>query len=88
MSTQNLLEAYLSRSQKNHKNEILRLQTLKEACIYFVINNISPQRYGYYLIELFIREKFHYIKNKSTDCNGDCKKDGHNRNQSIIRINA
>lgn len=77
MSTQNLLEVYLIRSQKNHKNEILQLQTLKEACIYCVINNISPQRYGY-LIELFIREKFHYIKNNSTDCNGDCIKDGHN----------
>jgi len=67
----------LSLSKVNHEDEVMKLETLKQAHVYCVIHNLSAQRYGP-LLERFIRTKFGYTKNKTEDCIGDCAKDGKN----------
>lgn len=71
------LREHLALSKVNHKDQVMKLATLKEAHTYCVIHNVSAQQYGP-LLEKFIRTKFNYIKNKAEDCNGDCSKDGKN----------
>ena len=71
------LREHLKVSSIKHKDEIMKLSTLKEAHMYCVLYNLSGQQYGP-LLENFIRLKFNYIKNKSKDCIGDCSKDGKN----------
>jgi len=71
------LREHLTISKVNHKDQIMKLATLKEAHIYCVIHGVSTQQYGP-LLERFIRRKFNYIKNKAEDCTGDCSKDGKN----------
>jgi hypothetical protein len=71
------LREHLKVSSIKHKDEIMKLPTLKEAHMYCVLYNLSGQQYGP-LLENFIRLKFNYIKNKSKDCIGDCSKDGKN----------
>lgn len=71
------LREHLNVSNIKHRDEIMKLLTLKEAHVYCVLYNLSGQQYGP-LLENFIRLKFNYIKNKSKDCIGDCSKDGKN----------
>jgi hypothetical protein len=73
----NRLRDHLNRSSINHEEEVMKLETLKEANIYCVINGVSGQQFGP-LLERFIRTKFNYIKNNSKYCTGDCSKDGKN----------
>lgn len=71
------LREHLALSKINHKDQVMKLATLKEAHVYCVIHDVSPQQFGP-LLERFIRTKFNYIKNKAGDCTGDCSKDGKN----------
>ena len=71
------LKEHLVLSKVKHEEQVMKLETLKEAHIYCVINSITAQQYGP-LIERFIRTKFNYIKNKASECTGDCSKDGQN----------
>lgn len=71
------LMEHLTLSKVNHEDQVMKLDTLKEAHTYCIINSVSAQQYGP-LLEKFIRIKFNYIKNKAEDCSGDCSKDGKN----------
>jgi hypothetical protein len=71
------LREHLALSEVHHEEEVMKLATLKEAHTYCVIHGVSAQKYGP-LLERFIRTKFNYIKNKATECTGDCSKDGKN----------
>jgi hypothetical protein len=71
------LREHLTLSKVKHKDQVMKLATLKEAHTYCVIHDVSAQQYGP-LLERFIRTKFNYIKNKAEDCTGDCSKDGNN----------
>ena len=71
------LREHLALSEVHHEQEVMKLATLKEAHVYCVLNNLSAQQYGP-LLEKFIYTKFHYAKNKATECTGDCSKDGKN----------
>ena len=71
------LREHLSLSKVKHEDQIMKLDTLKEAHTYCVIHGVSAQQYGP-LIERFIRTKFNYTKNRAEDCTGDCSKDGKN----------
>lgn len=62
----------LLHNDKNHKEEILKCNTIKYAHIYCKINNLTGQEMGP-LIEFYIKEKFCMKKNKAGDCIGDCK---------------
>ena len=72
-----MLREHLALSKVNHEDQIMKLDTLKEAHTYCVIHGVSAQQYGP-LIERFIRTKFNYTKNRAEDCTGDCSKDGKN----------
>ena len=71
------LKEHLVLSKVKHEDQVMKLETLKEAHIYCVINSVTAQQYGPF-IEKFIRTKFNYIKNKASECTGDCSKDGKN----------
>lgn len=71
------LREHLALSKVKHEDQIMKLDTLKEAHTYCVIHGVSAQQYGP-LIERFIRTKFNYTKNRAEDCTGDCSKDGKN----------
>lgn len=71
------LKKHLSHTKVKHEEQIMKLNTLKEAHVYCIINGISSQQYGP-LLEKFIQIKFNYNKNKAEDCIGDCSKDGKN----------
>jgi hypothetical protein len=71
------LREHLTLSMVNHEDQVMKLDTLKEAHTYCVLYDVSAQQYGP-LLEKFIRIKFNYIKNKAEDCTGDCSKDGKN----------
>jgi len=71
------LKEHLDMSKINHKVEIMKQSTLKDAHIYCIINNVSAQQFGP-LLEDYIRINFNYIKNKAKNCTGDCSKDGKN----------
>lgn len=71
------LKEHLGLTKINHKEEVLRLSSLKEAHSYCVLHGLSAQRYGP-LLEEYIMAKFNYSKNKAKDCIGDCAKDGKN----------
>ena len=57
---------------KDHKEEILKQETIKGAHIYCKINNLTGQQMGP-LIEYYIKEKSCMKKNKAGDCIGDCR---------------
>ncbi len=59
-------------NDKDHKEEILKCKTIKDAHIYCKINHLTGQQMGP-LIEFYIKEKFSMEKNKAGDCIGDCK---------------
>lgn len=65
------LKEYLDGIKIGHDEQILKLPTLKNAVIYCIINNLKSQQYGIYL-ESYIKNKFNYKTNKSSDCVGDC----------------
>ena len=71
------LKEHLDRSTINHEQEILKKTTLKNAHLYCVTNNVSPQQYGP-LLEKYIRIKNKFVKNTASECNGDCSKDDKN----------
>lgn len=71
------LKEHLVRSSINHENEILKENSLKEAHIYCVINNVSAQQYGP-LIEKYLLCKNNFTKNNASECTGDCNKDNKN----------
>lgn len=76
------LKEHLNLSKVNHEEQIMKLNTLKEAHVYCVIHNISAQKYGL-LLERFIRMKYKFNKNKAKDRNGDCSK---NKNNSELKV--
>lgn len=67
---------------KKDTNDILKIKTLKDACIYSKYYGLSSQQYGP-LLEKYIIEKFNYRKNNAKDCNGDCFKNGENHEIKI-----
>jgi hypothetical protein len=71
------LKEHLATSSTNHSKEILKEQTLKDAHLYCVVNNVSAQQYGP-LLEKYIRIKNNFTKNSASQCNGDCSKDEKN----------
>lgn len=66
----NQLENILKIKKINHKEEILKETTLKNAHVYCKINNLSGQITGP-LIENFLKEKYNMEKNNSSSCTGD-----------------
>lgn len=72
-----LKQRLLLRSKDHHEQYIMKSPTLKDAHVYCVIHDLPTQQYGF-LLEKFIRTKFHYNKNKDEDCMGDCSKNGEN----------
>lgn len=71
------LKEYLALSKLNHSQNIMKEETLKNAHVYCLINNLSAQHYGP-LLEKYIRTNFNYSKNKAEECTGDCSKNGKN----------
>ena len=57
---------------KDHKKEILECKTIKDAHIYCKLEKLTGQQMGP-LIEYYIKEKFCMVKNKASECIGDCK---------------
>ncbi len=72
-----ILKERLTASKIKHEEHIMKLATLKDAHIYCVINNLTSQQYGP-LLERYIRTHFNYLKNKATECTGDCSMNGQN----------
>lgn len=64
------LEHILTNKNINHKNEIIKQKTLKNAHIYCKVNNITGQSLGP-LIEYYIQYHFLLKKNKASECIGD-----------------
>lgn len=74
------LKLILDTSKVNHKEEILKRETLKDAHIYCKLNNLSGQEAGP-LIETYMKEKFNMEKNDPSACIGDMKISGLLTNQ-------
>lgn len=64
------LKHLLDIAKYNHKSEILKESTLKDAHIYCKLHGLSGQVSGP-LIESFIQVKYEMIKNKASECIGD-----------------
>lgn len=64
------LKLILDRSKVNHKSEILKQETLKDAHIYCKMNNLTGQESGP-LIETYMKNKFNMKKNDPSACIGD-----------------
>lgn len=71
-----LLE-HLALTRVVHEEQIMKQPTLKDAHIYCVIYGISAQEYGP-LLETYISKKYKYVKNRASECTGDCSKNGEN----------
>lgn len=71
------LTAYLRSLSIKPEDRVMNAQTLKDAHIQCILAKLSAQCYGP-LLERYIIEKFGFIKNKASDCIGDCAKDGQN----------
>jgi hypothetical protein len=63
---------HLDLSHINYEMNAMNETTLKNVHIYCVINNISAQKYGL-IIEKYIIKNCNYLKNKSSECIGDCR---------------
>jgi len=70
MSEIELLKHILESSKIDHKNEILKKDSLKDACMYCKIHSLSGQMTGP-LIENYIKYKYHMFKNDVKKCIGD-----------------
>lgn len=57
--------------------EIKKLQGMKPAIIYCIINRLSSQQFGP-LIEKYFIYKYKYKRNPASKCIGDCSKAGEN----------
>jgi len=64
------LKHVLDSSKINHKIEIMKQLTLKDAHIYCKIYNLSGQVSGP-LIENYIKNKYNMVKNNASSCVGD-----------------
>jgi hypothetical protein len=71
------LMEHLTLSKVKHEDLVMIQPSLKDANIYCVLHNVSPQQYGP-ILERYIRSKFNYVKNSAKECTGDCSKDGKN----------
>jgi hypothetical protein len=69
-ANKNGLRYILGISKCNHKIEIVKTGSIKQAHIYCKINQLSGQVSGP-LIEHYIKEKYCMIKNNASRCNGD-----------------
>ena len=74
---QDELEEHLNITWISFEIEAMKETTLKNVHIYCVINNVSAQKFGA-IIEKYIIKNYRYIKNNSSDCNGDCNKNNIN----------
>lgn len=70
MDTKLKLKDILDNSKINHRIDILKQQTLKDAHIYCKLHNLSGQITGP-LIENYIKEKYNMTKNDASCCIGD-----------------
>lgn len=77
-----LLKEHLLQAKKNHLEEVLNRQTLKDAHVYCVVNKLSAQQFGP-LLEQFIRVRFGYEKVGAKKCSGDVSK---NNKTSEIKV--
>jgi len=73
---QRLLEC-LSLKHIDHRAEMLKEASLKDAHIYCKVNHLSGQISGT-LVEMYIQMKFAMTKNKATACSGDLCSDSQN----------
>jgi hypothetical protein len=71
------LKSILDSSKKNHKLDILKEATVKDAHIYCKCEKLSGQVAGP-LIESYIKEKYNMSKNNASLCNGDLKQNDTN----------
>jgi|LakMenE01Jun11ns_1017448.scaffolds.fasta_scaffold9959621_32 hypothetical protein len=71
------LKEHLLVCKSRHDQIIMQQKSLKDAHIYCVVNNVSAQQFGP-LLEMYIREKYNYVKNNAKHCTGDCTKNGEN----------
>lgn len=71
------LKEHLNLAKVIHEDQLMSLNTLKEAHIYCILHGLTAQQYGP-LLERFILTKFNYAKNNAKDCIGDCSKNGNN----------
>lgn len=71
------LKNVLNNSKINHKSEIMKLDTIKNAHIYCKLHNLSGQVSGP-LLEYFIKNKYKMEKNNASYCIGDLKYCGKN----------
>jgi len=71
------LRQVLESNQIDHKKEVLKESTLKDAHSYCIINSLNGQLTGP-ILENFIIEKNNIKKNMASECTGDCSKNGEN----------
>lgn len=72
------LKQYLERMDgKDLEKDIIKETCLKHACIFCVLNDVSAQTYGT-LLQNYIIKKYNYTKLNSSECLGDCSKNGKN----------
>lgn len=64
------LQKIINNSHIDHRNEIIKCTTMKNAHIYCKTNNINSQKYGS-LLEYYIHKKFEIKRNLSSSLNGD-----------------
>lgn len=77
MTTDSLIDditRHLACCTINHKDEILKKESLKYAHLYCILKNVSAQEYGP-LLENYIIVKKSFTKNTASLCIGDCTKD-------------
>lgn len=74
------LRYVLDSSKIDYKSEFLKQESLKDACIFAKVHNLTGQVSGP-LIERYVGDKYGLAKNKPSVCNGDlCM---NNKNQEI-----
>ena len=64
------LKSVLDRSKINHKIDILKQETVKDAHMYCKLHQLSGQVSGP-LIEYYIKQKYNMQKNSASSCTGD-----------------
>ncbi len=69
------LKQHIETQKLKHEDRILEEETFKNAHIQCILNSLSAQQQGP-LLERFCIQKQNFTKNNSSDCIGDCSKDG------------
>jgi hypothetical protein len=82
MDTITRLKDILLTTPDTHSVHIAGSRTLKQACVYCVLHNVSPQQYGP-LLEKYIINEHGYTKSDSKDGSGDCTDSKEGRNIEI-----